>query len=94
MRRAIFQPKGTTSQSADDGGAFDTGDGGDPRTWSRRTLFDFACGLNFHARPRSVAVGHGLGSFSLDLTGVYPGWMPAPHDGEIYPHNLDPRGWL
>ncbi|EJJ28065.1 hypothetical protein [Rhizobium sp. CF142] len=83
---AIFRPKADGHNPYDAAGAFDTGDGGDHRTWSRRTLFDFAY-KGWISGPASVAFGHGLGSFSLDLTGVYPGWLPAPHDGEIYPHN-------
>ncbi|MDR9808756.1 O-antigen ligase family protein [Rhizobium hidalgonense] len=83
---AIFKPKTGENNPYDASGAFDTGDGGDHRTWSRRTLFEFAL-EGWIESPATFAFGHGLGSFSLDLTGIYPGWIPAPHDGEIYPHN-------
>ncbi|MGO6985026.1 hypothetical protein [Rhizobium leguminosarum] len=83
---AIFRPKTDDHNPYNAAGAFDTGDGADHRTWSRRTLFDFAF-KGWLSSPATIAFGHGLGSFSLDLTGVYPGWLLAPHDGEIYPHN-------
>jgi O-antigen ligase len=83
---AIFRPKTAEYNPYDTTGAFDTGDGDDHRAWSRRTLFEFAL-KGWLADPVSAAIGHGLGTYSLDLTGVYPGWLPAPHDGEIYSHN-------
>ncbi|MBB3659773.1 uncharacterized membrane protein YidH (DUF202 family) [Rhizobium sp. BK650] len=83
---AIFRPKTDGGDPYDAAGAFDAGDGGDHRTWSRRTLFDFAL-KGWLADPASFIFGHGLGSYSLDLTGIYPGWLPAPHEGEVYPHN-------
>lgn len=83
---AIFKPKTDGQNPYDAAGAFDTGDGGDHRTWSRRTLFEFAF-KGWLSSPMSAVFGRGLGSYSLDLTGVYPGWLPAQHDGEVYPHN-------
>ncbi len=83
---AIFQPKTDAHNPYDAAGAFDTGDGGDHRTWSRRTLFEFAL-KGWLSNPASAVFGRGLGSYSLDLAGVYPGWLPAQHSGEIYPHN-------
>lgn len=83
---AIFRPKTDDHNPYDTAGAFDTGDGNDHRTWSRQTLFGFAF-KGWVSSPTAIAFGHGLGSYSLDLAGVYPGWLPAPREGEIYPHN-------
>lgn len=83
---AIFKPKTDAQSSYDPAGAFDTGDGGDHRIWSRRTLFEFAF-RGWLASTVSTTFGHGLGSYSLDLTGIYPGWLLAQRNGQMYPHN-------
>jgi hypothetical protein len=83
---AIFKPKSEGYSPYDTSGAFSIGDGADHRTWSRRTLFEFAA-RGWLSDIYSFVIGHGLGSYSLNLTGIYPGWLPAPHEGEIYPHN-------